>query len=93
MTLTVCGVGIVDIGFAASWRWQPVAKAELTTKVSAKIVLKPMHLSMKRKFTNSVSAYDWDSSFERNYKDESSNCDEERSRKKSATGQYRNGQR
>jgi hypothetical protein len=42
MTLTVCGVGIVDIGFAASWRWQPVAKAELTTKVSAKIVLKPI---------------------------------------------------
>jgi hypothetical protein len=32
-------------------------------------------------------------SFERNYKHESSNCDEKRSRKKAAAGQDGNGQR
>jgi hypothetical protein len=40
MTLTACGVGAVDIGFAASGRWQPVVKAELTTNMMAKIVFK-----------------------------------------------------
>jgi hypothetical protein len=45
--LTVCGVGVVDIGFAASARSQPVEKAELTTNMMAKIVRKliaPAHV-------------------------------------------------
>jgi len=46
--LTVCGIGVVDIGFAASARWQPVEKAELTVNMTAMIVLKLIAMSMKR---------------------------------------------
>ena len=44
----MCGIGVVDIGFAASARWQPVEKAELTSKVIAKIILKLIALAALR---------------------------------------------
>jgi hypothetical protein len=87
----VCGVGVVDIGFAASARWQPVEKAELTSKVIAKIILKLIALPMKG--SSQPVKRGLNLSFERNYKHESSNCDEKRSRKKAAAGQDGNGQR
>jgi uncharacterized lipoprotein YajG len=49
----VCGVGVVDIGFAASARWQPVEKAELTANMTAMIVLKLIAMSMSGKFMKS----------------------------------------
>jgi len=36
--LTVRGIGVVDIGFAASARWQPVEETELTINTMAMIV-------------------------------------------------------
>ena len=40
---------MVNIAFAASARWQPVEKTELTAKMTARIVLKLIAMSMKRK--------------------------------------------
>lgn len=88
----MCGVGVVDIGFAASARWQPVEKAELTANMTAMIVLKLIAMSMKREI-HEVIFRDQALPFERNYKYEGSNCDEERSRKKTAAGQHGNSQR
>jgi hypothetical protein len=51
----VCGVGVVDIGFAASARWQPVEKAELNSKVIAKIILKLIAPAHEGEFTNLCS--------------------------------------
>jgi hypothetical protein len=78
--LTVCGIGVVDIGFAASARWHdrfPVIPFVGEEK------LDPGH------FRNCDRALP----FERNYKHNSSNCHEERSRKKTAAGQHGNSKR
>jgi hypothetical protein len=67
-------------------------KSRTHRQLTAMIVLKLIAMFMKREI-HEVIFRDQALPFERNYKYEGSNCDEERSRKKTAAGQHGNSQR